>query len=136
MPPSYDQKKKDAARAAAQAKVENSAAAQDAKKKLVDAFSIFDINGDGVVDEEELIRILTRPQSTAMSREDAKDLITHFKAFDKNGDGVLNIDEFATALASVKNIQQTRQIMKSKTDESAQQFKKRMDEGAKKYQGE
>ena len=87
MPPSYQEKKQEAARAAARAKVENSAAAQESRNKLLTAFKCFDINDDGFVDEEELIRILTRPQSTALSREQAKDLITHFNQFDSNDDG-------------------------------------------------
>ena len=98
MPPtSAAKKKQEEAKAAAKAKAKLAEGAQETKAKLDAAFKVFDIDGDGVISEEELIRILTRPHSTAMSREDAKDLITHFKSFDKNGDGVLSVDEFATA---------------------------------------
>ena len=127
MPPvSFAQKKHAAAMAAARAKVEHSTAAKEAKQKLINAFSVFDINNDGYVEEDELIRILTRDNTTAMSKEDAKDFITHFQSFDKNGDGKLSIEEFATALASVRDIQKQRAAMKAKTDEAAAQFKAQM----------
>lgn len=72
-----------------------------AKQEIMKAFAVFDLNGDGVVSHEELVRILMRPTgSHAMTKEAAKAFINRFEAFDKNGDGVLNIDEFATALAS------------------------------------
>ena len=100
-------------------------------RKASAAFKVFDINDDGVVDQEELIRILTRPQSTSLSREDAKDIITHFNAFDTNGDGVLNIDEFANALATAKNLQQQRQANKPKVDAQAAEFNRKMSESAK-----
>lgn len=131
MPSSHLQKKMEADRAAQKERVENSAQAKEAKQKLIDAFNVFDIDKDGYVDHDELIRILTRPHSTAMSKEDAKDFITHFSSFDRNRDGKLSLDEFATALASVKDIQKHRLIMKPKTDEAAAQFKSQMTESAK-----
>ena len=73
-----------------------------AKKELTKAFEVFDLNGDGVVSQDELVRILTRPTGVdAMTKETAVAFVNRFEVFDKNGDGVLNIDEFATALAAV-----------------------------------
>ena len=48
------------------------------------------MNKDGVVSEEELVRILMwpTPDGTAMSRDLAKEFINRFEQFDKNGDGV------------------------------------------------
>ena len=72
-----------------------------AKQEIMAAFKVFDLNQDGVVSHDELVRILMRPTgSDAMTKEAAKAFINRFEAYDRNGDGVLNVDEFATALAA------------------------------------
>ena len=79
------------------------AKAEEAKAKIKTAFMKFDLNQDGVVSEQELIRILMWPteDGTQMDKKAATAIVNSFEQFDKNGDGVLSIDEFATALAAV-----------------------------------
>ena len=78
------------------------AQAESAKAELIKAFNAFDLNKDGVVSEEELIRILMRPteDGNQLDKETAKSMINSFESYDKNGDGVLSIEEFATALSA------------------------------------
>ena len=79
------------------------AKAEEAKAKIKSAFMKFDLNQDGVVSEQELIRILMWPteDGTQMDKKTATAIVNSFEQFDKNGDGVLSNDEFATALATV-----------------------------------
>ena len=80
--------------------------AESAKQALLKSFNAFDLNKDGVVSEEELIRILMRPteEGTSMDKETAKAMINSFESFDKNGDGVQSIDEFASALSAAASV--------------------------------
>ena len=51
----------------------------EAKQEIMKAFKVFDLNGDGVVSHEELVRILMRPTgSHAMTKEAAKAFINRF----------------------------------------------------------
>ena len=65
--------------------------------KLRDLFSLFDRDGSGSLDAEELLAILTRGDQ-GLSLADAQEII---KDFDDNKDGVLTVDEFIKAWAVV-----------------------------------
>ena len=73
------------------------------------AFSRFDRNGDGCIDKNELIAILTRPGPNQLSREDAIEL---FDAIDEAGDGngVIDFREFANAWGADEGIQEVLDV--------------------------
>lgn len=94
-------------------------------RRIVDAFRVFDLDGDGFISSEELMTVLTRPCGTsAMSREDAEDFI---KLFDisPNG-GRLGLKEFGAAwgmypsfLGDGKNAFEQAQLDASRDAENA-----------------
>ena len=58
--------------------------ADKAKQDLMKAFDAFDLNKDGVVSEQELIRILMRPteEGTQMDKATATAMVNSFESFD------------------------------------------------------
>ena len=54
-------------------------------------FGLYDINGDGVIDMDEIIEIM---RSTNNNNQARFDMLKIFKRFDKNHDGVLSYEEF------------------------------------------
>ena len=61
--------------------------------RLRTLFNLFDRDGSGTLDAEELLEILTRG-SDGLSLADAKEIVD---SFDENKDGVLSVDEFVKA---------------------------------------
>ena len=62
-----------------------------AAKEIRAAFKIFDADSSGSISPEEMLAILTRPETgCTLSLEDATKIVSHF---DKDGDGNLNLDE-------------------------------------------
>ena len=75
--------------------------AKPTKDELIAEIMAFDVDGNGVIDAEELRAILTRPGSgnTAMAPEEAEVfLMILTELFDANTDGKLSIAECANAL--------------------------------------
>ena len=70
-------------------------------EQLSAAFKLFDVNGDGILDTDEVLAILTR-SATSLTREDAQSCIDAMIASgaDLDGDGKLSVEEFARAWAS------------------------------------
>jgi hypothetical protein len=76
------------------------------KSELDKAFSVFDKDGNGTIDPEELMAILTNPKGgNALSLEEAKAFISRF---DTNQDGVLDREEFSGAVASDSSLLQAK----------------------------
>ena len=65
--------------------------------RLRTLFNLFDRDGSGTLDAEELLEILTRG-SDGLSLADAKEIVD---SFDENKDGVLSVDEFVKAMSAV-----------------------------------
>ena len=65
--------------------------------RLRTLFNLFDRDGSGTLDAEELLEILTRG-SGGLSLADAKEIVD---SFDENKDGVLSVDEFVKAMSAV-----------------------------------
>eukprot|EP00325_Prymnesiales_sp_UTEX-LB-985_P031672 CAMPEP_0174724482 /NCGR_PEP_ID=MMETSP1094-20130205/43418_1 /TAXON_ID=156173 /ORGANISM="Chrysochromulina brevifilum, Strain UTEX LB 985" /LENGTH=262 /DNA_ID=CAMNT_0015925707 /DNA_START=71 /DNA_END=856 /DNA_ORIENTATION=+ len=65
-------------------------------KMLQNAFRMFDVDANGKLEGEELMRILMHGNSN-VSLEDATELIA---SFDTNDDGVLDVNEFISAMAA------------------------------------
>ena len=89
------------ARAAAEAAEEK--AANDARiASLKKSFAVFDTDGSGSLDAEEVVEILTRmtPGGTALTKADAEEFI---KEFDRDGDGCLDVNEFICAMGVVSD---------------------------------
>merc|ERR1711924_68012 len=55
------------------------------------AFRIFDRNGDGKIDKQEIRQVLN---DTDVQNEAAKDMAEIMKEIDKNGDGQIDFQEF------------------------------------------
>ena len=63
------------------------------------AFAVFDVNKDGIISADELMKILTAKNGvSSISESEAGEII---ESFDANGDGCLDIEELATALGSL-----------------------------------
>ena len=89
-------------RAAAEKAAEQ--AANDKRiKSLKDSFAVFDTDGSGTLEAEELGQILTRmcgPDCPGMTEADAKAFI---KEFDRDGDGMLDVNEVIIAMGVVSD---------------------------------
>jgi hypothetical protein len=75
--------------------------------KLEDAFSHFDADGSGALDNEEVMKILMRvgPEDTnpnAMTEDDAKEFIN---LFDQDGSGKMEIKEFIEAMKAIAGLE-------------------------------
>ena len=66
--------------------------------RMQQAFSVFDQNGDGVIDASEMRRIMCNLGET-MSLADVDEVLS---SFDGNGDGTIDMEEFAAAVVSQK----------------------------------
>lgn len=71
-----------------------------ATNSLRKAFDMFDVDGNGSLDADELLAILTRQTAhgATMDIEDAKALVSYF---DKDGNGMLDFNEFVEAITSI-----------------------------------
>ncbi|XP_047307419.1 probable calcium-binding protein CML44 [Impatiens glandulifera] len=68
----------------------------DEEKEVVEAFKVFDLDGDGHITAEELKRVLKK---LGMWTEDCgTDCDTMIQAYDSNSDGVLDFQEFKNML--------------------------------------
>ena len=68
-------------------------------KNMKEAFEVFDADGSGYLDTEELMLILTRAGGgNPMTEDDAKSFIT---LFDHNGDGKMQYTEFIEAMQAL-----------------------------------
>jgi len=89
---------------AIQAKKEAEVKAANDKRlaSLKASFDVFDTDGSGSLDTEEVVEILTRMTGggTAMSEADALEFI---KEFDRDGDGFLDVNEFIIAMGVVSD---------------------------------
>lgn len=70
--------------------------APGASDELKKAFSMFDTDGNGKIEAEELFRILVRGES-GLSMEAAESIVLDF---DENGDGSLDVTEFIDAMTA------------------------------------
>ena len=69
--------------------------------KLKAAFDVFDKDGSGCLDTDEVIEILTRMSGgTPLSEADAKEFIHQF---DRDGDGSIDVNEFIIAMGVVSD---------------------------------
>ena len=84
-------------RRAAKAKAEQAAKERANLASLKESFEVFDGDGNGTLDAEEVVEILTRMtgDGTELSLEDAKEFIAEF---DRDGDGFLDVNEFIVAM--------------------------------------
>jgi len=62
-----------------------------AQQVIIDQFRKFDLNGDGVIDREELSRVLTHLDSALWTRENIDKFVS---TVDVNRDGNIQLDEF------------------------------------------
>jgi calcium-binding protein CML len=71
-------------------------ALEDRKKRLRECFLVFDADGNGKIDAEELKAILTRSTEagTELTVADCQDIINDF---DDDKDGMLDFEEFVRA---------------------------------------
>ena len=65
-------------------------------ERIKNAFDVFDENGDGVIDAQEMRRIMVN-LGEPMSLADVDEVLAAY--FDDNGDGSIDMHEFAAALA-------------------------------------
>ena len=82
---------------AAKVKAEEAAKERQDIASLKESFEVFDGDGNGTLDAEEVVEILTRMtgDGTELSIEDAREFIAEF---DRDGDGELNVNEFICAM--------------------------------------
>lgn len=67
---------------------------QDVEAEILEAFKVFDADGDGKISQAELIRVLTTI-GEKLSEEEAKQML---EAADTDSDGQIDIEEFARVL--------------------------------------
>ena len=69
--------------------------------KIRKAFAVFDKNGDGTLDSDELKAILTKPVNGKPARFTPEEVDALIQKYDANGDGVLSIEEFTSAWSAI-----------------------------------
>lgn len=67
---------------------------QDVEAEILEAFKVFDADGDGKISQAELIRVLTTI-GEKLTEEEAKQML---EAADTDSDGQIDIEEFARVL--------------------------------------
>lgn len=67
---------------------------QDVEAEILEAFKVFDADGDGKISQAELIRVLTTI-GEKLSEDEAKQML---QAADTDSDGQIDIEEFARVL--------------------------------------
>ena len=66
------------------------------RPEIAEAFKLFDANKDGTMTVQEMVGIMTHPDTGhPMTMTEATAFISRF---DKNKDGILNLEEFAAAM--------------------------------------
>ncbi|KAK2956734.1 putative Neuronal calcium sensor 1 [Blattamonas nauphoetae] len=85
-------------------------------EKLRFSFRIYDFDGDGTIDEDELCRILIASSvDDSMTEEEVKKSVgAMFHEADENGDGRINFDEYRTLM--LKHPSVLRQMKESEDD--------------------
>lgn len=71
-------------------------------ESLKKSFAVFDADGSGELDTEEVIQILQRttPAGTQMTEKDAREFIHEF---DRDGNGTMNLQEFIIAMGVISD---------------------------------
>ncbi len=88
----------------------NQLISKEDKEKYSEVFKNFDVNGDGILDYDEIYKCFRQIEGEAKSKEEIYEII---KSIDLNNDGQIDYEEFLTAVMNRKQIFNENNLMRA-----------------------